>query len=842
MAGDQKYWEDGQPRPVGPDSDDGLKYWEDGQPFLLHVEPTDLTVTGTTGIPSGEAFGADGVVGDQNLIGSAGIPSGEAFGGDGHVDQHIVGAAGIASGEAFGATGVIGAQFLAGGDGIISGEAFGADGHVDQHIEGAAGIPSEEGFGVSGFLGQIIGSAGIPSGEAFGSGGIVQTNIQGDTGIPSAEAFGDGSNVPAGVSLVLESGVSGIASGEAFGSDGAVLFGINGLLGIPSAEAFGTTGVVVNLDTRLSPFGLYIDGENKTNYLLVNGIRVDEQSNFSSAATLRMFDPLNAYTPSVGESVLVLYLPPGETEWKRIFGGSIEAVQRRRVPGPDRLETFYDVRCTDFARALSRRRISKKYPEADFGTLSAILADISATFLEPEGITWIDRGDPGIVIPDIEFVGVPLNEALSTLSELVNWDWTVDYSKNFYMYDRPANVVQCPWSITEDETGPNSDIWFDLDTTTDRGLYRNKQFVKANLAATVNSKTVSLTNFESTTIPSVNFFNGYLFSVGEWDGKVERITDVRINGTSVPFYSRPDAPVPGWQFVQYSPRDIALMFNSPSYTPLPLGTVVAVDFVTTSDLPEPIALENSAEIANRAAIEGGTGLYEDVYDAGDITDRDTLLELAQQLLDRFSEMGVEIAVSSDRFGFEVGQEIDVNLPSRGISSGTYLIESISKEEISKTLLRYVLKISNRIQQRDALTAFDRLIKRMRKPAKQSNTTIQFALAQTLPGQTNPGLVTGTSLGGTYIVRVPITLNDIVLFFDTPPTGQSIIIDILVNGVSVFPGGFVCEYPPGSDLVTYQDFAGAPRTLVKDDKVTCNVTQVGSGTPGKDGKVTLNGWS
>lgn len=799
MAEETQFWSDGLPAGMG-DGDGTTTTWFEGVPFPDAEEAiTAPALTGGTGIVSGEAFGSGGEVGVQSLGGLTGIPSGEAFGSGGFVHLHIVGASGIASGEAFGSGGAVA---------------------------------------------NIAGTVGIPSEEAFGSGGVITRNINGVSGIPSAEAFGDGSSVPAGVSLVLSSGVNGIASGEAFGSGGSLYFSLGGVSGIPSAEAFGASGVVVNLDTSLSPFGIYIDGENRTNYLRVDGVSVDEQLNFNSAATIRMVDEANVFVPSVGETVVILHLPEGYTEWQRIFAGSVESVQRMKMPGADRDETFYELRCVDFARALSRRRISKKYAQADYGTLTSILTHISENFLIPEGITWVYRGDPGITIPDIEFSGVPLNEALGTLAELTGWDWAIDYYQNFYMYDRPAYTQTAPIDITEEETGPNSNSWFDLTITTDRGLYRNRQLVKSSQVASTTVRTKSYTSTVNYVNPYAVFWNGYLMVDGEFDGRVQSITDVRINGTSVPFYSVPDAPVSGWVMRAYDPGALTLQYNSPVFAALPEGTVLDVDFILNNDLPEPAsAVENSAEITARQAIESGTGIYEDVFDAGDITDPDTLLELAQQLLARFSEMGREIEVSTDVFGFEPGQEIGVELVSRGITATTYTVEAVTKEEKSKTLLRYKLKISNRIQQRDALTAMDRLVKRMRKTAKQAALPIQFELAKTLPGITNPGLIVAASLGNAYIVRAPITLRDIALYFKTPSTGADIIIDIKRNGTSIFPVGFVCSYPLGNTgVVTYSQFANAPLTLAKDDILTLDVLQVGSIVPGKDGTATLYGWA
>ncbi len=134
-----------------------------------------LTITGSAGITSAEAFGTTGLVVNDGQV--------------------VSGTAGIASAEAFGADGTVigGSEGLAGSSGIPSAEAFGTTGEVDLTIVGSAGIPSAEAFGTLGAVSQveIVGTAGIPSAEAFGTTGAIQFGPSGTNGgIPSAEKFG----------------------------------------------------------------------------------------------------------------------------------------------------------------------------------------------------------------------------------------------------------------------------------------------------------------------------------------------------------------------------------------------------------------------------------------------------------------------------------------------------------------------------------------------------------------------------------------------------------------------------------------------------------------------------
>lgn len=249
MGSSAKYWYDGEPF-RGQTSDNGEgRYWYDGVAFA-DVTTSDLTISSTSGIPSAEAFGADGNVANIQTLAGNGIASEEAFG-VGYIQPGIWGANGILSAEAFGAaatdSGIVTGDIFR-FTGIPSAEAFGANGNIqiDQTVSGAAGIASGEAFGAVGLVtnaGVIAGLTGIPSGEAFGTNAVVAGPIVGTSGITSSVAFGaDGSLgiVIRGVSTVpTPDGNSGIMSGEKFGSGGSV-GGIAGSNGITSEEAFGT--------------------------------------------------------------------------------------------------------------------------------------------------------------------------------------------------------------------------------------------------------------------------------------------------------------------------------------------------------------------------------------------------------------------------------------------------------------------------------------------------------------------------------------------------------------------------------------------------------------------------
>lgn len=175
----------------------------------------------------------------ESFVATSGIPSGEAFGATTILTGAYVHPDGIPSGEAFGVALMTHPQFVM-PEGIASGEEFGSAGVVLNIAP--AGIESAEVFGSAAVsTGPVdVTPAGIASAEAFGSAKVGSTVEA--SGIASAEAFGS-----ARVGMSLKP--AGIASAEVFGAAAITRGAVNVTpSGIGSAEMFGTPVVAQPID------------------------------------------------------------------------------------------------------------------------------------------------------------------------------------------------------------------------------------------------------------------------------------------------------------------------------------------------------------------------------------------------------------------------------------------------------------------------------------------------------------------------------------------------------------------------------------------------------------------
>lgn len=838
---------------------------------VTHVNAFAITLVnslygGSKSIASAEAFGVGAILSTQQTLAGVEIASAEAFGSGVLILelQALVGVE-IASVEAFG-VGVLAGPIGVDTDAGISSEETFDTGVLAGHTVGNpadASIESEEAFdSAGGSVGGSVGGpldgtllAGIASAEAFGVGKVAgPVGVATDASIDSAENFGTG------VMFTPITGTVSIPSAEAFGTNGALTGGVWSNVGIESAESFGTSGAVLQfteVGETLSNYALYIANKNWTGYLKESSVKIERQLNFTGNAQFMLEDENQLLAPPTGGEVLLFYYDADTSQWQRLFGGKVaNSKVRMHAIGPQR---YWDVSCSDYASTLSRRFVNKKYPSAQYGTFNSIMRDLQSSILAVEGITWVERADPGVTIGDIEFNYISAKDALDQLVGMVQWEWQCDFHKNLFAYDRPAETETCPYVIKQD----NTELWRDAEVLEDLGMYRNRQLIKANFSQTTSVLTKDYVWGVDDLVPYQVQWNSGILVDRTYYGKLRRIISVKHNGVEQLWFLQDQSSISdpqitghpeqggaataGWQWMQIWNNDLQLVWNvsDPVIGPQqPTSGTLTVTFEIINDLPEPVVVEDLAEIAARRAVEGGSGIYEAVEEVVDIQDRATLVQYAQGLLDRFKVTSKSLTVTVDnKFGFHPGQALAVHLPTLNIPVETeFTIDSVSLEEIQATVLQTTISASNKIQQRDALASFDRLMKRLRKPANKVQSTITFHLAETIPGIANPGLDTGTNMTVEYIARRNITLVDVVVFFKTPPTGSDAVFDIKAGGVSIFPGGYTFNCPAGTtELVRHSTFNNAPLTITKDTRVTIDVLQVGSDQPGKDCTIVITGW-
>jgi len=232
----------------------------------------------------------------------------------------------------------------------------------------------------------------------------------------------------------------------------------------------------LQLTSTNSNFATFIDGINRQPFIRAASITTDAQVGFQGSSSFSTVDEAGTYYPSVGHEVLQYFYNEANATWIKTFGGAVESCSITREDNQSVL--YGEITCIDYARTLSRRILNAKYPAATYGSINKILAHINQIILVPEGISWVQQADPGVVLGDLEFRYEPLNEVLDRLTTMCQYTWSVDKDKNFFFFDNPVSILAAPFDITQETTGPNSEIWRNMRVTRDRSLLRNIQYVR----------------------------------------------------------------------------------------------------------------------------------------------------------------------------------------------------------------------------------------------------------------------------------------------------------------------------------------------------------------------------
>lgn len=716
-----------------------------------------------------------------------------------------------------------------------------------------SGIASAEALGTPLIQGYITPTA-IGSGEAFGTFSLSTEKITLE-GIPSAEALGT-------ISLVQNIELAGIASAEALGTP-LIEYTIT-LSGIASAQAVGAlsldtgiglTGIVsaeaLGLLTFLDgdkDFRLFINSVDRTSYLRADTFRVSMQLSSNWTAAMQLIDPAGTYRPSNGQRC--------EFWWKGtlMFAGPIQSVSEQFYSSTSLMVN--DVELMDWSQILTRRVINREYRFEDgFTTLTSILQDLIDNYLAVEGITLgtISTSVTMVYGDAFDFKLKGAQVCIGELAEFFQVDWKVNQYGILSM--STFTSVAAPWTLSDDDGN------IPVDTprvTRDLNGYRNRQFVRSDtVAVAFNSETFigdgttrDFTLTQPVARSTAGEANPQVFVDGSEYICIRRseISGFNPADASVAPYTGPEwwhwddlnEPSPGG----VHPGRIVSMWYT--FTPPGIGDVVRIDYPVGSEAGANY-IQDTAEIAARQAIEGGSGLYESLDDFAAVPAGGTNAALSAGLLDRFGRENVKLQFSTFRDGLEPGMFINATGLTQPLVGESLLIESVDAASESGSMfgkstqtrnnqtgphLRYNVVASNaRARKVGAATRFEEINRKLQRAAKTPKT-YSWSILGNLALETIP-LINS--------VFEDASLREATLTLGTGPTGADVKINILYDGVTVFDAvrRLVYQAGAGNGVAHFQSvFNPSPFRILRGGQLSISVEQVGSGTAGANAVIHL----
>lgn len=443
---------------------------------------------------------------------------------------------------------------------------------------------------------------------------------------------------------------------------------------------------------------LEIGGTDRTAWLAVNSASGTWPLGGRASCNAVLEDRGRGYSPTIGNTFVI---KDGST---KLFAGHIRSIVE--FCHPPTYKKQFRLRVLDYNHICDRRRLTAQYGLGE--TAGSVVGSIVALGLSGEGIDTTNVATGPAIDEPIDFRKNTVTEALNKVSAITGkygapYLWYIDWDKKLYFSQFASNTA--PFSLTDSS---NNFFDFELEQTLDN--YRNVQHARTEyeIAPTITESFTGngvligfITSQQISDTPTVTV-NSTPKTIGEFG----------VDHTGKDFY---------WI------RDGFGIFNQDHATLTGSDTLVVVYTPPATNI---VTVEDAAEIAARAAAEGGSGRYEAIDEQRNLTTYEALIAIAEGDLAQHGTIPVRPSFKTRTAGLAPGQRISVNLTRHGINT-SYLIEQIN--------FRWIAARTDFIEWSVSATSLDR--------AQPARTAWMEKLVEMARIGAPPQQVTGTSGGG-----------------------------------------------------------------------------------------------
>lgn len=374
----------------------------------------------------------------------------------------------------------------------------------------------------------------------------------------------------------------------------------------------------------------YTDLENQT--LKIEDI-INEQANTASFGLADLHD-LGA--PAEGSSLLI------RVNGVIYFSGYITEVAFVEIgPGRDR----YECEAIDHTRDLDRRLVAATYENL---TDKEIIERMATEFAADDAVTTYHVSE-GVTIPSISFNYITFTAAMKKLCERTGRNWFIDYEKDLHYF--PLAQQRAPFDI-DDTTAKQKGLVVNKDSTS----LKNRIFVRGGTelsAPFTETQKADGTQRQFLLAEKPHDFSMTVGGVPKTVG-IKNIDD---------------------------PADFEYLLNfQEKYVEVGSASVPAAGtdmaFTYSYDVPVLVSVEDSASIAEQAALSGGSGVFEFVIVDQNISTTQEARDRATAELTDYGRAIVDGSFSTDEAGFRSGQYTHINKPSKGVDDD-YLLNRVT---------------------------------------------------------------------------------------------------------------------------------------------------------------------
>lgn len=381
-----------------------------------------------------------------------------------------------------------------------------------------------------------------------------------------------------------------------------------------------------------------------------------------STASFTLVDRTGTASYVKGQSVTIFEGWPIPPFIHPLFAGFIEAVDRRKV-SPKSDIIYWTIDCIDNHYLADKRIAVEVYTNK---TAGFIVDDLITNYLAAEGVS-AGTIQAGPTFEETIINYQHLSNVFDVLAEKANFIWYIDRAKQLFFMQR--TTTSSPFDIDASDINREG-------TSMASGLreanpsYRNTQYLRGGKALT-SLQTETFTTQDATVEA---FVLGYPVAQ-EPDSITEDAApmSIGIKGIDVGvdyFWSKGEATI---------------------VAAVPPGNGVVVEVKYYGEYSLFVLTEDVAAIAALQAIEGGTGIVENMGDSPATITRDDLAAAALAKLNKFGINGKMFSFPISDWGLEPGQMVTVDYPEYALNDAELLIEAIDISEFAPNELRYMIR-------------------------------------------------------------------------------------------------------------------------------------------------------
>lgn len=360
-------------------------------------------------------------------------------------------------------------------------------------------------------------------------------------------------------------------------------------------------------------------------YPLANTLQVSDIVNDQSTCDISIIDTTNEGDFKKGMPISIY-----DDNFDLVFSGFVDSAKKKHIGSSSLIYMKYDLSCIDNHYLINKRKVYKGFVAT---TASDAVQWIVDNILAVEGIT------VGLITPSTKILTkiynyVPAKDTLDELAEYAACVWFIDCNKKFYFIPKLTYVA--PFNISLDEYCKCDYVLDDTFSVSDENSeVRNKEYMVGSTNKSVSQTRTFKGDGENQT----------------WTLPLPLAEEPTISVNGVPKTVGIGSVNTGYDFYWNSGSNtISQDANGTKLIDSDTLTVVFVGYYNII-----VSTANYADISNRAALEGTSGIIEDTVNDASYKTQNDALERINVLLNTYGIDSKTITYSTRIPGIEAGQ-------------------------------------------------------------------------------------------------------------------------------------------------------------------------------------------